>query len=368
MKNKMQARIQLGGAGGAPTNNFIKSLRDSQRQDYLIGTSCIAADLFLADVDEKYVVPPARAGEYAPAILKLLAQTKPNFLHLQNDFEIRAISRLREQINALGIKLYLPKATTIENCVDKQKSYAIWQAAGIRVPKTILLNDEKDLQRAFAELGSSIWIRATEGGAGRGALPATNYEFAKIWIDRFRGWGEFTAAEMLTEKSVTWQSIWYEGELVVAQTRRRLAWNFSDRTLSGVTGITGIGETYSNEIVDRVAQDAILAIDATPHGIFSVDMTYDQTNFPNPTEINIGRFFTTHYFFTKAGLNFPEIYCNIALDKNFPSLTKKINPLPDGLLWIRGMDIEPVLTTIEELHKLEKLFPQNINDFAVMDL
>jgi carbamoyl-phosphate synthase large subunit len=100
--------------------------------------------------------------------------------------------------------------------------------------------------------------------------------------------------------------------------------------------------------------DAIRAIDGKPHGIFGVDMTYDNQGWPNPTEINIGRFFTTHYFFTKAGLNLPEIYCNIALNNTFPVLERKINPLPNGLLWIRGMDVEPVMTTIDELHKLEK--------------
>ena len=34
------------------------------------------------------------------------------------------------------------------------------------------------------------------------------------------------------------------------------------------------------------------------------------------------------------------------------TLDKKINPLAEGLLWIRGMDVEPVLTTREELTEL----------------
>jgi carbamoyl-phosphate synthase large subunit len=34
---------------------------------------------------------------------------------------------------------------------------------------------------------------------------------------------------------------------------------------------------------------------------------------------------------------------NIALYKDFPSLEKKINPLPDGIRWIRGMDVDPVM-------------------------
>lgn len=348
------ARIYVGGAGGAPSNNFIRSLRESNRSDNVIGASCVPSDLFLADADEKYVVPPAQAASYHQAILTLLGKVRPDFLHVQNDYEVREISRLRSQISDLGTKLYLPSAKTIEDCVDKQRTYALWKAAGILVPETILLRNEDDLRAAFDKLGRTIWIRAIEGGGGRGALPTDDYDFARIWIERFKGWGTFTASELLSEKSITWQSIWHEGELVVAQTRVRRCWNFGNRTLSGVTGITGVGETCSYPEVDRISQDAIFAVDSKPHGIFSVDMTYDFEGHPKPTEINIGRFFTTHYFFTKAGVNFPEIYCNIALDGIFPSIDKKINPLPDGLIWIRGMDIEPVLTTAEELDRLER--------------
>lgn len=348
------SRIQIGGAGGAPSNNFIRSLRESKRGDYIIGMSCVTTDLFLADTDERYVVPPATDANYNQVILKLLGKTKPDLLHVQHDFEVRAISRLREKIKSLGVKLYLPTIETIERCVDKLKSYELWSSEGVKVPKTILLRSEDDLKKAFRDLGPRIWIRAIEGAAGLGALPTDDFDFAKIWIDRFNGWGNFTAAECLTPRTVTWLSIWYDGELVVAQSRRRRSWNFGNRTLSGVTGITGVGETCSDPIVDRVAQDAILAIDQRPHGIFGVDMTYDHDGWPNPTEINIGRFFTTHYFFTKAGLNMPEIYCNIALDGIFPALDKKINPLPDGLLWVRGMDVEPTLTTEDDLKKMEQ--------------
>jgi len=348
------ARIQIGGAGGAPSNNFIRSLRESQRTDHLIGTSSVPSDLFLADTEEKYVVPFATTSQYPQALLKLLTRTSPDFMHVQHDLEVRAVSRMRDQIQALGVKLYLPSQDTIEQCIDKLKSYEIWKRAGIRVPETMLLNSPDDLKKAFDRLGNKIWIRATIGAAGEGALPADNFNFAKIWIDRYRGWGTFTAAECLTSQTITWLSLWYEGTLVVAQTRRRRSWNFGNRTLSGVTGITGVGETCSDSVVDRIAEDAILSIDARPHGLFGVDMTYDHAGKPNPTEINIGRFFTTHYFFTQAGLNMPEIYCNIALEDKFPALERKINPLPDGLIWIRGMDVEPVLTTVKELEQMEQ--------------
>lgn len=346
------AKIYIGGAGGAPSNGFIRSLRESERKDYLIGASCIASDLFLANVDEKYVVPPALHPDYEARIIPLLKHCSPDFIHLQNDFEVRAISRLRDNLDTQGVKYFLPSVEVVENCVDKHKSWVIWKNAGIKVPETILLKSPEDLKKAFNLLGKKIWIRANEGGGGRAALPADNYNFAKIWIDHFNCWGEITAAELLSKDSVTWLSIWHEGELIVAQTRKRLSWSFGNRTLSGVTGVTGVGLTCSDPTINKVAQDAIYAIDSHPNGIYGVDMTYDFNGFPNPTEINIGRFFTTHYFFTKAGINMPQIYCDIALDGRFPDLDSKINPLPDNLLWIRGMDADPVLTTLDELHKL----------------
>jgi hypothetical protein len=349
----MQARVQIGGAGGAPSNNFIRSLRESGRGDYLIGTSCVPSDLFLADVDEKHVVPPANAPTYKERFLSLLKKTRPDFLHLQNDYEILAVSRFRKEVEGLGIKLFMPDPETIENCVDKWKSYDIWSRAGIKVARTIQLQSPSDLRAAFDSLGKSIWVRATTGGGGRGALPTDNYEFAKLWIDRFHGWGEFTASEMLTPRTVTWLSIWANGELVVGQTRRRRSWSFGNRTLSGVTGVTGVAETCTEPVVDEIAMRAISTIDKRPHGIFGVDMTYDSQGTPNPTEINVARFFTTHYFFTKCGLNMPLIYRDIALEGKFPDLPKKLNPLQDGLVWIRGMDVQPVATTVEELEKLE---------------
>jgi carbamoyl-phosphate synthase large subunit len=351
------AKIQIGGAGGAPANNVIRSLRESRRDDYLIGTSCVASDLFLADTDEKHLVPAATAPEYPEAILKLLNEKRPDFIHAQHDFEVRAVSRLRDKIQSVGVKLFLPSPRTIEACVNKLNTYEIWKAEGIRVPETLLLRDASDLQRAFSQLGSTIWVRATEGAGGNGSVPTDNYEFAKLWIDRYHGWGSFTASELLSDASVTWLSIWFEGELVVAQGRRRRSWNFGNRTLSGVTGITGVAETCSNPEVDRLAQDAILAVDPRPHGLFGVDMTYDRKGEPNLTEINIGRFFTTVYFFTKAGLNMPEVYCEIALENKFPVLERRVNPLPEGLVWIRGMDVDPVLTNVADLKRMEQSAP-----------
>jgi len=92
------AKVYVGGAGGAPSNNFIRSLRESGREDWIIGASCLSSDLFLADADEKYVVPQATAPNYIDKLNKLLLKSQPHFLHVQNDYEVDVVSKFRSQI------------------------------------------------------------------------------------------------------------------------------------------------------------------------------------------------------------------------------------------------------------------------------
>jgi Phosphoribosylaminoimidazole carboxylase (NCAIR synthetase) len=248
----------------------------------------------------------------------------------------------------------LPDHHTVEVCQDKFASFEYWKKAGLTVPETIRVNDENDLKKAFKQFGAPIWIRAIiSPGGGKGSFRAPDLAIAKAWIDYCEGWGNFVAAECLEEGSITWQSIWKDGKLVVAQGRKRLYWEFANRAPSGVTGITGTGVTVSDPVVDDLAQKAIFAIDKKPNGIFSVDFTFDKKGIPNPTEINIGRFFTTHFFFTQAGLNMPYIFVKAAFDEKIPELSKKINPLREGLAWVRGMDFHPILTDMQKIQDSE---------------
>jgi len=347
-------RILIGGAGGAPSNGFIQSLREYPEPLYTIGMTSNYYDLCKAKTNERYLVPGAYEKDYYIILENIIRETKPDFLHVQNDIEVLAVSKYREKLKALGVKTFLPKQESVETCVDKSKTYRIWKEKGLKVPKTLLINTEEDLKLAFKELGGKIWLRAATGAAGKGSLPTSSLQFAKEWINFFNGWGKFTAAECLTSRTITWLSIWKDGKLIVAQGRERLYWEFANRTLSGVTGITGTGITVSDSIVDEIAQEAILAIDPAPNGIWAVDMTYDKEGIPNPTEINIGRFFTTHLFFTRAGLNMPYIYIKLAFDEELPPIPKKVNPLPPGLAWVRGMDTEPVLITLAQIEGFRK--------------
>ena len=333
-------RILLSEAGGTLTRNFVASLRAAGEPFHIVGISSNPYELLLSDCDECHLVPPACDPRFLPAVRAVAERTSAGFLHSQHDVLIKVLSAHRGE---LPVRMFLPDERTVAACIDKYESYRRWAAAGVPVPETMEIGSEQDLDRAFRHLGPTIWLRLKEGGGGAGATPTDNSTFAKAWVERFHGWGRFMAAELLSAESVTWTSIWLDGELVIAQGRRRLNWLFGNRTLSGVTGVTGVSQTVSDPLVDEIAERAIRAMDAAPTGIFSVDMTYRKGGEPCVTEINIGRFFTTIHFFTEAGVNFPAIFVALAYGEKPALPERRVNPLPPGLLWVRGMDTEPVL-------------------------
>jgi len=323
---------------------------------YIIGVDADPYRLLRAESDEIHAVPRCTHPDYLPLIKLIIKETGAEMLFAQPDAEIAVLSRHR---NDLGLRTFWPSPETVAACQDKYTTYRLWKQHGLPVPETRELRNDSDLSRAFADFGD-VWLRLVTGAAGRGAFHTSNVEQARAWIAFNGGYHGFTASRYLSPDSVTWQSIWHNGELVVAQGRKRISWEFADRSPSGVTGITGVGVTVSDETLDDIALRAIRAVDPRPHGIFSVDLTYDSEGVPNPTEINIGRFFTTHLFFTEAGLNMPYIAVKLAFGESPPLPERRINPLPPGLVWIRGMDRSPVLTRQEVIDEAQDALQERI--------
>ena len=242
-------RILVTACGGPSTLSFTRSLRyaDPDRNKYyIVGTDCDKYNIHRAEVDRAYLCPRATDPDYIPFIKHLIKKEKIDFLHSQPEIEIFAIGKHRDEILTSGCRLFMPPQETIELLRDKAKSTQVWKHAGIRVPESIEIHNEDDLKRAYAKFGQDIWIRERIGAAGRGSLSRPTYEMALAHINARNIWGQTMAAAHLTNDTITWQSIWENGKLVVAQGRKRLYWAFANRAQSGVTGLTGTGVTVSD--------------------------------------------------------------------------------------------------------------------------
>ena len=280
-------RVLVSHAGGRIGLGFTRALRAALEPFHLIGVDANPVHVHRAVTDEKYLVPRADQENFLPALRSVIEDTRPDLIWPQHEGEIATLSRVAPLV---GARTFLPSPETIALCQDKMGSYRRLHDAGLPVPLSMPMDSEDDLRRAFQELGPSLWLRATHGVAGRGSLPVSDYDTAKKWISFHRGWGRFMAAQRMTERTVTWESIWRDGRLIAAQTKTRLFWEFSNLTPSGVTGIAGAHKFVRDPLVDQIGPTAVKALDATATGIFGVDMVYDREGVPRITEVNAGRF------------------------------------------------------------------------------
>ena len=351
-------RILVTGAGGPATNSFVRSLRDAQKRYgvyKIIGVDAGKYNVFRSEADYTYLCPKANDEKYIPFINMIIEKEKIDFIHSQPEIELYELSKHRDELKC---KHFMPKHEVVEICRDKLASYLVWKDAGIKVPESMRIISNWDLDVAFQRWGD-IWLRDRTGAAGKGSLSRPTLEQAKAHLYARKAWGTTMAADHLTDKTITWQSIWHEGQLVVAQGRRRLYWEFANRAQSGVTGLTGTGVTVNDPELDELAIKCIHAIDEEPHGIFSVDFTFDWDGVPNPTEINIGKFFTTHHFLTRTGCNMPDIFVKLAFGE-WEGKCGVLNPCDEEMYWIRGIDTLPKLVSQEEVDAVQIEYGHNM--------
>ncbi len=338
-------RVLCTGAGGPAGINFTMSLRASPEKMYLVGTDSNSYYLHLTITDEKYLVPRAKDAGYIDRLNELIAREKIEFLHAQPDIEVEVVSENREKLNA---PVFLPSKVAVKACQDKLESAKVWRKKDVPVARTIEIRREEDIDRAFEDFGSPIWIRARTGAGGKGSTPADNRETAVSWIKYWRGrnvdW-EFIAQEHLPGRNIAFHSIWKDGELITSMARERVEYIYSYLAPSGVTGTPAIQKTVHDESINKIGTDAVLSIDPKFSGIASVDLKGNALGVPCVTEINPGRMFTTSFFFSFASkilrkdyfANIPYLAVKLGYKETIPAIPK-YNCLPANVFWIRHMD------------------------------
>jgi carbamoyl-phosphate synthase large subunit len=343
-------RVLITSAGSHSAAAFNRSLKNSPEPAYLIGTDSDKLTLQRAEADEKHLLPHVDEPDFLAVLRDLISETSPDVVFTLSPEETLAVSGARDTLSA---KVFLPPHEYVSTCQLEWESYKKWQQAGVPVAQSLLIQNESDLRRAFQEIGPKLWLREMTSRQGKGSLPVWGFEPARDWINLRRGWGNFIAADLLGKKTVTWESVWRNGDLVAAQGRRRRSWELHNLVPSGVTGITGSSETASDPEIDDIAVRAINAIGPHPHGVLCVDLTYDMEGRPNVTKISAGSFMDGGAAcFSTLGFNMPACALRTATEEPLDGPFPVLNPLPQGVICIRGMDIEPVFSDSAEIERM----------------
>ena len=84
---------------------------------------------------------------------------------------------LLQRLQARGVVVLNPPRS-VEICVDKYLTTALLQAAGLRVPATVVCQDAESALEAFAALGGDVVVKPLFGSEGRGMVRVSDPELA----------------------------------------------------------------------------------------------------------------------------------------------------------------------------------------------
>jgi biotin carboxylase len=181
----MKKTVVITGAGGVGGIAFARSLHEADTDFFLCGLDSNQFNLQRAETDEKILIPNAKAPNYIEVLIEILQEVKADYLQVQTSHETLIISENRKNIPCM---VFIPSHETIKVCASKFSTFQLWQKAGIKVAQTIFINNEDDLSEAFKNIGKKLWLRFNIGSSGAGALPTTDYDMARAWINFHNGW------------------------------------------------------------------------------------------------------------------------------------------------------------------------------------
>lgn len=372
-----RTRILVTGAGGPGTVNLSRSLLMMDPAPWILAVDASPYYIHLGLGHERALVPRASDRDaYLDALAALCVEHRVDLIIPNNSLEIAVLAAAPERVPA---RLYLPAPAVLDTANSKWASHQVWRDAGVPVPETRLLETPEDIERVFPELSrggqEAVWVRGAGipgKGIGVASLPCRTPGQALEWVRYWDGFGGMIASELLPGDNLTWMGLFEHGRLVTSQGRKRIAYVIPHVSPSGITGAPAISHTVSDPELNRLGELAVLTLDPAYHGVGFVDFKGDRAGRPRVTELNAGRFGTTHFFYTAAGANFPETLVRLALGQ--PVDVPLRDALPPDLFWIRTLDAGPVLTTREAIEAgrwprfdeaggLWPRVPQNFGDF-----
>ena len=177
-------RILVTGSGGIGGVNFVRALRLAERmvgeRYFIVGTDFNPYHLLLPDVDVRCRTPRHSDPTFIPKLLELIRKHSIIFIHPHPSVEARAVAGHRELLDELSVKYYLPRPEDI--APDKLTMHTKLRGVSVPAPATIEVKSLDDIDGAFKELGSPLWVRAKVGAGGRLSLKVSSPEEAKLWI------------------------------------------------------------------------------------------------------------------------------------------------------------------------------------------
>lgn len=347
----MVARLLVTSSGAGGSNNLIRSLGAGDPSLVVIGCHDDRFVLKCSSADRNYLIPPPGHPGRAAALRHVVRGERIDLVIPTTDGDVEALSRLRGK---LGDHLFLPRPGVIALCQDKYRLAKFLRGRGVPVPATFPVTDLNRIGGIFRRFARSrrLWCRIKKGSGSIGAIPVKNPAQARGWVTYWKEMrgvpaGSFILSEFLPGRDFGCQSLWKDGQLVLAKTYERLSYLGTGSNPSQVSSVAALAKTIADRRVVQICERAVRALDRKASGIFSIDLREDARGVPCITEINAGRFSSATNIFDLAGkYNMAVAYVYLALGE-LVSIRSAYDAVEDYYM-LRDVDSPPRIFRAEE--------------------
>ena len=253
-------------------------------------------------------------------------------------------------------RTFLPSNSAIARCQDKYAITRLLRGKKIPAPLTYRLRSRRDVERVFRRFPgrTKLWCRIRTGSGSLGAIPVRTPEQVRGWMNFWEGMrsvpsGSFTLSEYLEGRDYCVQSIWKNGNLILAKMAERILY-IDTGSPSGRSSMPSLAKTVHDSKAIEIASRAIRALDRRASGVFFVDMKERSKGEACVTEINAGRFATMTNIHDLTGrYNMAVTYVRLALGQD----VRLPNPYDfgGGHYLVRSVDTLPVIVSEAQLFK-----------------
>jgi predicted ATP-grasp superfamily ATP-dependent carboligase len=293
------------------------------------------------------VPSPARAGEaFVRAIKQEVERAKHRVVIPTDDVTLALLSAARSELEGLAV-LPFPGAEIVQLAHDKAALMALAEETGVPVPRTVVVREPADLEKAIRHVGLPAVVKARVSrlvvdGHWRGGT-ATHYVHTPAELERAcRAVGDVIPCPVVQE--------YVPGEgrgVFLLVNRGRLRAAFAHRRLREKPPSGGVSVLSESVVLDpKLLEHAERLLEALKwHGVAMVEFKRDaRDGVSKLLEIN-GRFWGSLQLAVDAGVDFPALLYRQAVDGDVePVLTYRLGA---RLRWWLG-DVDWLLLRLRD--------------------
>ena len=346
------------GVGGPTPRSFVRAVKwygGAGKEDYnFIGADAnpLAYGLYEKELFSKsYVLPRANEASYWSEVNRLIRENDIHAAVILPEVEVIEWAKNAAEKLEQSIITHLPDYALANELVNKYRLHEHLKGTSY-IPHFHRINPKDySYEEVGKAVGSTFWVRSTEGSSGLGSLKIDNEQSLAQWIAINGNVNEFIATEYLPGRNMACKLLYFNGQLVSTASAERVYYIMSKVAPSGITGNTSFGRLLNEPGLVDISIDTLKLISGATgsklNGIYTVDYKEAADGSPKITEINI-----RHVAFTSSiaagGANLPfDTLTNMFAEA--PATETKHYTFPQPLIFVRDVDGYPIVMPESEL-------------------